>query len=156
MNRNIIDFQRPHNWLVEPAQEATHRDYLRQLQAEGIDVEIPEEWQENSRALDIVLAGPAESTVFESATGGVYNAVPARLVAERSGLILTDWDMSTEYDGQIVPESFDNCDPLWNLGGQVYRQGEVLNLRIEKGTRSFARPDSGGVPFGHGHRADSR
>jgi hypothetical protein len=38
-------------------EEATHQDYLRQLQAEGIDVEIPEEWQENSRALDIVLAG---------------------------------------------------------------------------------------------------
>jgi hypothetical protein len=63
-----------------------HRDYLRQLQAEGIDIEIPEEWQENSRALDIVLAGSAESTVFESATSGVLYASDAAIAHE------TAWD----------------------------------------------------------------
>jgi len=38
------------------AKEAEHRDYLRKLQAEGVDVEIPEEWQEHLRALDICPA----------------------------------------------------------------------------------------------------
>jgi hypothetical protein len=71
-------------------EEATHQDYLRQLQAEGIDGEIPKEWQENSRALDIVLAGPGESAVFQSLTGGVCYAVLVRLVALLSGLILTE------------------------------------------------------------------
>jgi|SRR5580704_9076093 hypothetical protein len=110
-------------------EEATHRDYLRQLQAEGIDVEIPEEWQENSRALDIVLG---ESVVFESLTGGVCYAVLVRLAALLSGLILTEWELSTDYDAQIVPASFNDRDPLWSLGSQVYRQCEVLNSRIEK------------------------
>ena len=114
-------------------EEAMHQDYLRQLQAEGIDVEIPDQWLENSRALDIVPAGPAESTVFESATGGVHYAVLARLVAEQSELILTDWGLSTDHDKQIVAESFADRDPLWNLGGQVYQKREVLNSRIEKG-----------------------
>jgi hypothetical protein len=116
-------------------EEAMKLDYLRQLQFEGLDVEIPEEWQENSRVLDIVTAGPAESTVFESASGGVCYAVLTRLVAERSGSILTDWALSTDYDEQIVPESFDDRDPVWILGGQVYRQGEVLNHLIENGLR---------------------
>jgi hypothetical protein len=110
-------------------EEATHLDCLRQLQAEGLDVEIPEE---NSRALDIVVAGPAESTVFESASGGVCYAVLPRLVALQSGRSLWDWDMSTAYDNQIVPESFDGRDPVCTLGGQEYRACDVLNSRIEK------------------------
>jgi hypothetical protein len=110
-------------------EEATHRDYLRQLQAEGIDVEIPEEWQEYSRDLDIVLG---ESVVFESATGGVHYAVLTRFIAERSGLIVTDWDLNTDYDDQIVPESFDDRHLIFKLGGQEYYRREVLNPRIEK------------------------
>jgi hypothetical protein len=114
------------------AQESEYRDYLRQLQAEGLDVEIPEEWQDHYRALDIVGSGPGESVVFESATGGIYYAFLVRLVVERSGMILTDWCPSTDYDDQIVPESFHDRNVLCRLGGQVYRQCEVLNSRIEK------------------------
>src|ERR1700722_17466075 len=114
------------------AEESTHHDYLRQMQAEGIDVEISEEWEENSRALDVVLAGPAESMVFESATGGVCYAVLARLGVERSGVILTEPDLSTDYDQQIVAESFDDGARVCKLGGQFYSQHEVLNSRIEK------------------------
>jgi hypothetical protein len=114
-------------------EEATHRNHLRQLQVEGIDVEIPEEWQENSRALDIVLAGPGASAVFESATGGVHYAVLTHFIAERSGLIVTDWDLNTDYDDQIVPESFDDRHLIFKLGGQEYCGREVLNSRIEKG-----------------------
>ena len=113
-------------------EEAMHRCYLRQLHAEGLDVEIADQWLENSRALDVVLARPAESTVFESLTGGVYYAILVRLIAIRSGLILTDWGLATSYGDQIVPASFDDSDPLWNLGGQLYRPSEVLNSRIEK------------------------
>jgi hypothetical protein len=112
-------------------EEATHRDYLRQLQAEGIDVEIPE----NSRALDIVLE---ESMVFESATGGVHYAVLTRLVPERSGFIVTGWELNTDYDDQIVPESFDDRHLIFRLGGQEYCRREVLNPRMEKIKRSPA------------------
>jgi hypothetical protein len=118
---------------LSSADEREYCNCLRQLQAEGINVEIPEEWQDYSRPLDITLAGPAESKVFESATGGVCYAVLARFVVERSGLILTEWSGSTDYDDQIVPESFhDDRGPVRNLGGQEYGQHEVLNTRIEK------------------------
>jgi hypothetical protein len=40
--------------------------------------------------------------------------------------------LSTNYDEQIVPASFNDRDPLWNLGSQVCQQCEVLNSRIEK------------------------
>ena len=98
------------------AKEAEHRDYLRKLQAEGVDVEIPEEWQEHARALNIVVGGPAENMVFESATGGVHYAVLVRPAVERSGMILTDWDLSINYDDQIVPESSDDRDPASENG----------------------------------------
>jgi hypothetical protein len=114
------------------AKEAEHRDYLRKLQAEGVDVEIPEEWQEHLRALDIVVGGPTENMVFESATGGIHYAVLLRLVVERSGMILTGWDLSTDYDDQIVTESFDDRDRVWKLGGREYSQSEVLNSRIAR------------------------
>ena len=133
-------------------EEATHRDYLRQLQAEGIDVGIPEEWQENSRAFDIVVGGPGESVVFESATGGVHYAVLTQFIAERSGLILKDWDLDTDHDDQIVPESFDDRHLIIKLGGQEYCRHEVLNPRIEKGLVTLPRPNSRGLAFGDGHQ----
>jgi hypothetical protein len=124
-----------HKPRLSRAEEAKYLTRLRQMQAEGLDVEIPEDWQDNSRTLDIVVAGPEQSTVFESASGGVCYAVLARVVAERPGLILTEWSMSTVYDQQIVAESFDDRGPECKLGGQVYRTDEVLNHRIEKGLR---------------------
>jgi hypothetical protein len=62
-------------------EKAMRLNYLRQLQAEGHDVDIPQEWQENSRALDIILASFAASTVCEFATGGIGYAIFVRLIA---------------------------------------------------------------------------
>ena len=110
---------------------AKYSDCLRQLQDEGIDVESLEECQENPRVIDILVAGTGENTVFETRSGGVAYAVFARLVAVRPGLVLTDWGLSTDYDEQIVPESFDTRKPVCKLGGQEFRAREVLNPRIE-------------------------
>ena len=70
--------------------------------------------------------------MFVSRTGGIYYALLVRLRA-RSGLILTDCDITTKYDAQIVLESFH--DPVWRLGGTEYLPGEVLNHRIAGGLR---------------------
>src|ERR1700675_1959247 len=106
------------------AEEATRLACLRQLQAEGLDVEIPEDWRVRNRPLDIIIASPAECTVRESRTGGIYYAALVRLVA-RSALILTDCDMNTSWDDQIVLESF--RDPVCMLGSEEYWQRDVLN-----------------------------
>jgi hypothetical protein len=64
------------------AKEAENRDYLLRM-PEGVDVEIPEEWQEHSRALDIVVGGPIENMVFESATGGIVHPGVEQIVQLR-------------------------------------------------------------------------
>jgi hypothetical protein len=103
---------------------------LRQLQEEGRDVEIPEEWEENGErhSIDIVLS--SHSVVFETACGGIKFAVQMRITALRSGLTCVDCDISTAWDDQIVAES-DECDRIYRLDRQEYRPHEVLNQKIE-------------------------
>jgi hypothetical protein len=111
--------------------EARYADRLRQLHAEGIDVELPEELEDNSRALDIQLAPPSESIVYEPSRGGIYYAIPVRLLGLQSGLTLTDVDVTTDWNDQIVAESFDSGSRIYRLGQQEYRSCEVLNQKIE-------------------------
>jgi hypothetical protein len=104
---------------------------LQQLQAEGRDVEIPEEWQQNAERRDVEIILSSESIIFEPASGGVYYAVMVRLTALRSGLTLVHCEISTEWDDQIVAESFDERNLIYELGRQEYRADEVLNHKIE-------------------------
>jgi hypothetical protein len=115
-------------------QEAVYLDRLRQLQAEGIDVEIPEEWSQRDRALKIIVAPPAASSVCESRTGSIIYIVLVRLVP-RSGLLLTDSDINTRWDNQIVLESFHDQSPVCRFGSAEFCRREVLNHRIENGLR---------------------
>jgi hypothetical protein len=111
--------------------EAIYLACLQQLQAEGRDVEIPEEWQENAERRDVEIILSSESTVFEPARGGIYYAVMARLTALRSGLTLVHCEISTTWDDQIMAESFDERNLIYKLGRQEYRADEVLNQKIE-------------------------
>src|ERR1700738_1644357 len=113
-------------------EQARNLACLERLRAEGIDVEIPEEWKWRDGALDIILASPAESTVYESRTGGIYYAILVRLAARSRGA-LTWCDIAARWDDQVVLESF--LDPVCKLGEEEHRQGDVLNQRIECGLR---------------------
>ena len=42
------------------------------------------------------------------------------------------FNLNTDHDDQIVPESFDDRHLIFKLGGQEYCRREVLNPRIEK------------------------
>jgi hypothetical protein len=119
-------------------QGAVYLDCLRQLQAEGIDVEIPEEWCQRDRALEIIVAPPAASSVCESRTGGIIYIVLVRLVP-RSGLLLTDSDINTRWDNQIVLESFHDQSPVCRFGSAEFCRREVLNHRIENVSSGFRR-----------------
>jgi hypothetical protein len=124
-----------HKRRLSRAKEAKYLACLQELRAGGQDLEIPEEWLQHSRALDVVLAGPEKSTVFETPNGGVVYALYTRWVALRPGVTVTEWDVCTRYDDQIVSESFDDRIPLCKLGGQEFLKREVLNQRIENGLR---------------------
>jgi len=120
------------------AEMAEHLARAKQLRAAGLDIEIPEEWQENSCVLDIVVAGGCASLVCDSLTGGVHYAVGVRLVA-RLRVTLVDFRLTTEWDDQIVLHSFVGQTPLCRLGRLEYLRSEVLNQRIENSLRFHYR-----------------
>ncbi|MGB7587004.1 MAG: hypothetical protein WBM11_19365 [Terriglobales bacterium] len=115
---------------LNQAERAENRRRAEQLRASGVEIESSDEWRENSRALEIVLAGPAENTVFETRDGGVVYAPLVHLVASEP-VTLTGCDLLTGYDDQFVREPFDNDEPLCRLHGLEYRRCDLLNHRIE-------------------------
>lgn len=121
------------------AEQARHLISVRALYAAGVDIEIPEELLENSRAVDITVAGVPASSVFES-TRGTFYAVGARLVAERRDTLM-GCRISTDWDDHIVLRSFDEERPVCRLGPLSYSRAEVLNHQIENGLRFDRRGD---------------
>jgi hypothetical protein len=114
------------------AERAEHLARTEQLRASGVDIEITEAWQERNCPLEIIVAPYAVSAVYEFGNGGIGYAPFVRLTA-RAGLTITDSDITTKWDDQIVMESF--RDLVCRLGTVEYRQSEVLNQRIERGLR---------------------
>ena len=104
-----------------------------QLRASGVDIEILQECRERNRILDVIVAPPMVSTVFEFRTGGIGYVPFVRLEA-RAGLTITDVDITTKWDDQIVLESFLD-GPIYRLGTAEYWPSEILNQRIENGLR---------------------
>ena len=93
------------------AELTEHLRRAEQLRASGVGIEMPKEWEENSRVLDIVLAGPAENAVFENFQWRGLLCCLSRVVALQP-VTLTDWRLRTHHDDQIVAESFDDRNPL--------------------------------------------
>jgi hypothetical protein len=111
-------------------EEAEHLICLQQMQAEGIDVEIPERWLEQARSLDVFVAGGPATVIFDLPGGGAAFAIWVRLVARRRVTIL-DCAMTTAWDDQIVLQGFfDDRTPLCRLGRLEYPRSEVLNQRV--------------------------
>ena len=104
-----------------------------QLRASGVDIEILEKWRERNRIFDVMVAPATASTVCEFRTGGIGYAPFVRLEA-RAGLTITDVDITTKWDDQIVLESFLD-GPICRLLNAEYRPSEILNQRIENGLR---------------------
>jgi len=123
-------------------EEAAHLAVLQQLQGEGHDVEIPGEWLENAAAVDIEVGAPWENMVFELRSGGTgYYAVRLRLVARRAGVILPDYDITSDWDDQILLLNIEEGNPLCKLGSLEFERSEILNSRIEKHLRFPHRGD---------------
>jgi hypothetical protein len=123
-------------------EEATYLVCLRQLQAEGHDVEISEEWRENAPAMDIEVGAPWENMVFELRSGGTgYYAIWLRLVAKRAGVILLDYDITSDWDDQILLLNIDVGNPRCKLGWFEIERSEILNSRIENYIRFPHRGD---------------
>jgi hypothetical protein len=102
-----------------------------QLRASGLEIEPSEKSGQQDPSLDVIVGPPTANTVCELRSGGIVYVPFVRLVA-RSRLTLTDCDISTSYDDQIVLESFHD-DPICRLGRAEYWQDEALNQQMEDG-----------------------
>ena len=113
------------------SEEAEDRRCLREMRAEGIDVNSPDDSPEHAPALNITVVGGLVSLIFNLPSGLAGYAIWLRLVASRSGLILPEQCVvTTEFDDQIVLECFDLGGPICQLGQCRYHKSEVLNDRF--------------------------
>jgi hypothetical protein len=104
--------------------------WLQQMQAEGIDVEVPELRLQQPGPLDILIAGGPATGIFDLPGGGAAFVIWVRLVAGRPVTVL-DCAMTTAWDDQIVLQGFfDERTPLWRLGHVAFPRSQVLNMRI--------------------------
>ena len=67
------------------SEEAEDRRCLREMRAEGIDVNSPDDSPEHVPALDITVGGGLGSLIFNLRSGLAGYAIQLRLVASRSG-----------------------------------------------------------------------
>jgi hypothetical protein len=113
---------------------------LQQLQAEGVDLEIPSALLEDSRALDIKVADGGECVVWESPSGQPYYGVHVRLVARRP-VVLVDFQMTVPWDDQIAFGDVREYNGLCRFGSKNYPPNTVLNSRIYDLLRFHRRGD---------------
>ena len=113
---------------------------LQQLKTEGIAVEIPSSWLEDSSALDIKVADGNECVVWESPSGQPYYGVYVRLVARRP-IVLVDFQMTVPWDDQIAFGDVRDYNGLCRFGSKNYPPNTVLNSRIYDLLRFHRRGD---------------
>jgi hypothetical protein len=122
---------------LTPYEERRYFNVLRTLEAEGVDVNIPDDLVRRVTTIDISIAAPPESEVFERASGGLSYFLSVRLLALKP-CIIDCAEIRTAFDDQIALESPDEKYPIGMLGCPPVPHKELLNRRIEKGLR-FAR-----------------
>ena len=120
------------------AEMAVHLARAMLWRARGVNIPIPPEWLERSRALDIVVAGDGVSQVFESPSGQTYYALLMRLVARRP-VTVVDVPMAVPWDDGIYFGEVPEQNGLCLFGSEKYPRKEVLNSRISNGLRFYRR-----------------
>jgi hypothetical protein len=115
---------------------AERRQYLasaKELQAAGFDVEIPQEWKDES--VYISTKCRLGSVVCDVENGSVAYAIGVRVVARRPRVILVECRIKTDWDTPILVPAPKQPGPIWGFGGVDYPTIEVLNPQIGGGLR---------------------
>jgi hypothetical protein len=123
------------------AQQAMYLAQAKELQAAGLDFEIPDEWQENSSNLDIIVFPPEYNILCELPNRVTRYAILMRVVALRSNLILEDFEIASEWDSESIALC-GNARGLYRVGHAFqFTEEEALNCRIESGLHFRRRGD---------------
>jgi hypothetical protein len=116
-------------------QQATYLARAQELQAARLACGIPDEWQENSRSLDILVAPREGNFLCELSSGVTACAIYVDLVSLRSNLILQNSRIASEWDSELIVLCGDQRG-MYRVGAAFDLAGEeVLNHRIENGLR---------------------
>ena len=123
-----------HNRQLSQAEKAKDLDILRQLRAQGVDVG---ELEDEERALDIQLGSPVENFIFDMRAGwSAHYACRVRLVAKVPNVIISDCEITSEFDQDIILETTSwSKGSVFDFCGKHFLQKQILNDRIEDGLR---------------------
>jgi hypothetical protein len=120
-------------------EEAEYRRCLREMQAEGIDVDISDEWQEPCPLK--ITQGRQPGTVCDLGGGNTGYAIWLRVVSQ-CRVIVPDCEISSEWDeGSIDLPYLRETRGRYKLGPLDYAVTEVLNDQLERGLRFNFRGD---------------
>jgi hypothetical protein len=112
---------------------------LRQLQAEGIDVDLPDSCQEICPVLITPVHQPGIVCDLDGSNTGY--AIQLRIAAQ-TRVILTAYEISSEWDEESIELPFlREQGGRYKFGPLDYGVSEVLNDRLEKGLRFNFRGD---------------
>ncbi len=120
-------------------EQAKYLSIAKELETAGTKFEIPDEWQENSRFLHIMIAGSPESLITQICPSIVLYAFRVRLLAER-GVTVQEFEVAANWDPGISPCYSEGRTPYRLAPALDFNVKEVLNDRIERGLR-FRRGD---------------
>ena len=105
---------------------------LRELEADGVDVEIPEELIESVRPLDISVALPPVSNAIQLPSGRLLYIVGVRL-RSRQRCRIEYCDLSVPWGDDILLEHIDRGQATWSCESRVINTIDLLNDRLERG-----------------------
>jgi hypothetical protein len=133
-------------------EEAEYRRCLREMQAEGIDVDISDRWQEPCPLK--ITQGRRPGMVCDLGGGNTGYAIWLRVVSQ-CRVIVPDYEISSEWDdGSIDLPYLQETHGRYKFGPLDYAVTEVLNDQLERGLRFNFRGDMvEGVIIAHGCQA---
>lgn len=125
--------------VLNRAEQVRYLAATQELHSAGLDVDVPEEWLQDSHFLDVTVARSPASIAFDLPHGGVGYAICLRLVARQAPLVIQHCQITSEWDNQISMSNFNDRSPICRLGWLTYSQKELLNQGFDNSLRFHYR-----------------
>jgi hypothetical protein len=120
-------------------EEAEYRRCLRDMRAEGIDVDIPDRWQEPCPLK--ITQGRQQGTVCDLGGGNAGYAIWVRIVSQ-CRVIVPEYEITSEWDEVSIELPYlKETHGRYKFGPLDYAVTEVLNDQLERGLRFNFRGD---------------
>jgi hypothetical protein len=111
------------------AEQDEHFDIARALRAQGVAIEILEEWEKQSKRLEISIR--PDSAIYELRPGLTLYAIYVQLKSWRSKLAIEQFDILPAWDDDVIPHSTMEGNYRFTRALEFDRN-EVLNHRFEE------------------------